>query len=225
MNWQTPYGDPLLSALLGATLHTLLHCAGAFAVAVFLGSLLALVWYESRGVLALAMKTLVGLMDAMGPVLPALAVLSALQIKSEWTIAVILGGMTWNPVAAFLKEEADSLSKAPFIQAAVVLGVPGRQVLLRHIIPHIVSRLSPLLLGMFASYVGILGALGFLGVAGDARHDLGFMIYDAKSFVRQNPPYFVGAFICFLVLILVPHLLAQIAARRTSSLGLRTRES
>jgi peptide/nickel transport system permease protein len=220
--WQTPYGDPLISTLLAATLHTLVCCALALGVALLIGGVIAAIWHQSRGLLAHAICTVVGLMDAMGMMLPPLAVLTALQIKSDWAVSLVLGAMTWNVVAAFLKEESDALAKAAFVQVATALGAPHSRVLLRHIIPHIFARLSPLLLGLFGGYIGLLGALGFLGVAGDARQ-LGFMIYDAKSFVRQNPAYFTGALICFLILILVPHLLVRLCARRSISWDLRSR--
>jgi peptide/nickel transport system permease protein len=214
MNWQTPYGEPLLPALLSATIRTLMHCTVALTVSGSLGILMAIVWYGARGLVAAVLKTFVGLMDAMGPILPPLAVLSALQVKSEWAVAFILGALTWNPITAFLKGESDAISKSMFVQAAVSLGASSGHVLLRHILPHIVSRLVPLILGMFASYVGLLGALGFLGVAGGANSSLGFMLYDAKSFFRQNPAYFVGCLSSFTVLILVPNLVCRFAAVR-----------
>ena len=148
-------------------------------------------------------------MEVLGPVLPSLAVLSALQIKSEFYAAIILGLLTWNGLAVFLRDEYAVLVQSTFVQAAVGLGATRTQVLWRHIIPHITARLGPLLLALFATYAGLIGALGFLGVAGDASHSLGFMIYDAKSFCRQRPSYFIGSLLCFLLLITLPHLLLR----------------
>lgn len=216
MNWQTPYGDPLITTLLTAAAHTLACCAVALTVAMLTGGIVAVVWRECGSLVAHLIRMLVGIMDAMGLVLPSLAVLSALQIKSEWTVSVVLGIMTWNVVAAFLKEETDALSRSGFVQASVAIGAPAHRIMLRHIIPHIAARIPSLVLALVAGYVGLLGALGFLGVAGDAQHSLGFMVFDAKSFVRQNPAYFAGALISFLTLMFVPHLLARLIGGKSS---------
>ncbi|MBL9144118.1 MAG: ABC transporter permease subunit [Verrucomicrobiaceae bacterium] len=177
---------------------------------MIIGTLVALFCIVFKKSFAPVALTLVGVMDAMGPILPPLAVLSALQIKSEFLISLVLGAMTWNSIAIFLWDEVSTLINAPYVQAARVVGATMPRVLIHHIIPNILPRIVPLTLALFVSYAGLMGALGFLGVASDASHSLGFMVYDAKSYCRQNPAYFIGSLSAFLVLIVIPNLLVRV---------------
>ncbi len=204
VNWQTPYGDPLVTTVSFAVLRTALMCSISVAVAFFCGALIATLWRDSQRWLSETIRTMVGVMDGIGAILPALAIASALQLRSEWGTAVLVGLLTWNVVAAFLKDEFSSLDRAAFIEAALVLGASRWQILWQHALPHIAPRLVPLLLGLFAGCAGLMGALGFLGIAGDAKLSLGFMLYDAKSFVQQTPSYFIATFIGFAWVIAIP---------------------
>ena len=203
----TPYGDPLLGTVLGALWRTALICTLSVGVATLSGLLMVTLWSASGKIMSEIIRIIVGMMDAVGPILPSLAILSSLQVKSEWITATLLGFLTWNVVAAFLRDETITLRKLPFIQAAVCLGLSPWKILYRHSIPHILPRFIPLMLGLFSSAAGLMGALGFLGIAGDASHSLGFMIFDAKSFVQQSPSYFVAAFVAFLILTVAPYVL------------------
>lgn len=228
MSPKSPYGDELIPLLLEATCRTALQCSIALGIALIAGSIVASFWHGSRGFASLVVGTVTGLLEAMGPILPPLAVILALRINSEWLVAALLGTLTWAPLAVFLKDEADALSRATPIQAAVVLGATRRRVILRHVIPHIASRIGPLIFASFSSYAGLLGALGFLGVSGNARHSLGFMLYDAKSYFRQFPSFFLGALFGLLALVTLPllarSLFSLVREARATRFGLRYRD-
>lgn len=208
MSLTTPYGDDLLDVLAAATVRTGAYCCTALAISLFFGGFVAAASRSSKSPILHAAAVL---LEAMGPMLPAIAILSSLGIRSEFTIAVLLGLLTWNTSALFLEEEFDRLSKCGFVEAARTMGASSGRILIRHIVPSILPRLLPLSFALFASYAGLFGALGFLGVASNAQNSLGFMIFDAKSYYGQNPSYFWGSVLAFMFLMMMPTSVLKLA--------------
>ena len=82
---------------------------------------------------------------------------------SIWNIMVVIGLTSWTGTARFVRAEILSLREQDFVQAAHALGVSGRQIILRHLIPN---AMAPVLV---SATLGIAGAiltesgLSFLG--------------------------------------------------------------
>lgn len=225
MNLVTPYGDDLLPLLAEATARTALQCLMALGISLTLGGLVTAFWHYSRSLVSAGIEVIVGLLEAMGPILPSLAILMALQINSDWAVASILGSMTWASLAVLLRDEAARVSRLAHVEAAIVAGASPIRLLWHHILPHLMARLWPALVALFSSYAGLLGALGFLGISGNARHSIGFMIYDAKSYIRQAPSYFIGSFVCLLLLVLLPRICGMfLPSFKLSMTGRRARK-
>lgn len=201
MNLTTPYGDELIGSVVVATALTAGHCVVALLVSCFIGTFVAIL---NTGNQPNKVTTLLRVMDAVGQFLPLLAVASALQIRSEFSVSLLLGAMTWNGLALFLSDEISSMRRSRFVEASRMLGASALHRVIYHILPTIMPRLVPMLIGLYISYAGLLGALGFLGVGSDPRHSLGFMIYDAKSYYQQSPTYFWASVVAFLFLTYFP---------------------
>lgn len=210
MNWVTPYGDALLPTVALALINTALLCAGSAIISFVVGVTVAVIWIAARPWLAEVIRSSANVMDGIGAILPALALSTSLNLTSEWSAAILVGLLNWNILATFVREEWALLARAPYIDSAKVIGASTWRLLVSHALPHILPRLVPLMVGLFANCAGLLGALGFLGMAGNAKQSLGFMVFDAKSYVHQSPTYFLASFIGMVLLIIVPHITASL---------------
>lgn len=82
---------------------------------------------------------------------------------SIWNIMVVIGLTSWTGTARFVRAEILSLREQDFVQAAHALGVPGRGIILRHLIPN---ALAPVVVSAtlgIASAILTESALSFLG--------------------------------------------------------------
>lgn len=201
MNLVTPYGDSLLHSVAEAFINTAIHSFFALFISLVIGTLISVVNNILRtNALTYLMRT----MDAVGPILPLLAVVSAFQLRSELSVSFVLGAITWNGFALFLSEEILSMRRSGFVEASRAMGSSALHRVLKHILPSIMPRLVPMLIGMYSSYAGLIGAVGFLGISSDPRGSLGFMIFDAISYIQQSPVYFWTSVLAFLLLAYIP---------------------
>jgi peptide/nickel transport system permease protein len=58
---------------------------------------------------------------------------------SIWNIMVVIGFTSWTGTARFVRAEILALREQDFVQAAHALGVPGPQIILRHLIPNAIA--------------------------------------------------------------------------------------
>jgi ABC-type dipeptide/oligopeptide/nickel transport system permease subunit len=79
------------------------------------------------------------------------------------------------------------------------------------------ERLVPLTAALFASFVGVFGALAFLGLGISATDSLGFMIFDSQNFLQSNPIYFISTFLTFISLLLSSPLFLSTARQPKAS--------
>jgi peptide/nickel transport system permease protein len=82
---------------------------------------------------------------------------------SIWNIMVVIGVTSWTGTARFVRAEILALREQDFIQAAHALGVPGREIIRRHLIPN---ALAPVLVSAtlgIATAILTESALSFLG--------------------------------------------------------------
>jgi len=58
---------------------------------------------------------------------------------SVWNIMIVIGITSWTGTARFVRAEILALREQDFVQAAHALGVPGPQIILRHLIPNAIA--------------------------------------------------------------------------------------
>ena len=85
--------------------------------------------------------------------------------EAQITVLVLILGLTsWPGTARFIRGEILSLKQREFTDAARAIGLPNRQIIVRHLIP---SAMSPVLVTAALSVAGMIGAesgLSFLGL-------------------------------------------------------------
>jgi peptide/nickel transport system permease protein len=118
-------------------------------------------------------------------------------------IVTVIGILNWMPVARLVRASFLSLKQKEFVEAARAVGDPDSRIIMKHIIPNV---LSPVLV---AATIGVGGAiltestLSFLGLGFPSDVTTwGRLLYDAKDYIDIAPhwAFFPGMLIFLTVL-------------------------
>ncbi len=93
-----------------------------------------------------------------------LAVMGVLEKSGVGALIVVIGCLSWGRIARLVRAEARRVLAMDYLAAAVALGLSGPRILVRHVLPNV---LSPVLISatfIFASTLLIEASLSFLGM-------------------------------------------------------------
>ncbi|WP_162426962.1 ABC transporter permease [Pontibacter pudoricolor] len=93
-----------------------------------------------------------------------IAISLALDSKGVWVAFVAVGLTMWVEVARVVRGQILGLKEKTYIEAAQVLGVPERTIILRHLLPNMMGPLIVIATANFASAILIEAGLSFLGL-------------------------------------------------------------
>jgi len=119
---------------------------------------------------------------AFPPLLLALAF--AAVLPATLTTVIIAIAVSWWPwYVRLIRGQAASVTGRPYIEACRALGIPGRRIILRHILPNSVT---PLIVQMSLDVGGVIltaSALSFLGLGPqDPIPDWGLMVSEGQAY-------------------------------------------
>lgn len=108
----------------------------------------------------------------------------ALFGSSFKNMILVLGLTSWPLLARVVRAEALSIRERQFVEAARSLGASNLRILTRHVMPNVVPA-AVVVIALLASRIILLEAsLSFLGL-GDANvMSLGFLVSNARQFLR-----------------------------------------
>ncbi len=184
-NWAHPLGtDDLGRDLLGALAHggraslltgiAVMLGAGLLGVGLGMFAAMASPWVD---------RLIVRLMD-LSQIVPRffLALLASAWLGPGWLqLALILILTGWATLARLVRAEARMLRRAPFIEAAQLLGAGPISVALRHLTPNVLPVALPQLPLIFASALLIEAGLCFLGAGDPNRLSWGILIHTGQT--------------------------------------------
>jgi ABC-type dipeptide/oligopeptide/nickel transport system permease subunit len=158
------FGRDVLSRLLWAVRPTMILVVVVAALRLSMGFIAGLLSGWSSGRLSRAVDTLISSSLAIPVLFVALCIIAAFASKwGVWAFVLGLSITGWAEAARLVQEQTRSIKAQPFIEATQALGAGSGQVVISHVIPHIL----PLMLIQLAFEVsGTLlttAALGFLG--------------------------------------------------------------
>ena len=123
-------------------------------------------------------------------------------VRAKIMIVTVIGVLQWMPVARLVRAQFLSLKQKEFVEAARAVGDPDSRIIIKHIIPNV---LSPVLV---AATIGVGGAiltestLSFLGLGFPPDVPTwGRLLYDATNFIEIAPHWVL--FPGFLIFITV----------------------
>jgi peptide/nickel transport system permease protein len=192
--------DLLLRLLYGGQVSLFVGLAGALAAGV-LGTTIGLVagYVGGRldGLLMRAADAVIAL-----PLLPLLIVLSALDLtklgvpqalataegSSLWRILVIIPLVGWPTVARLVRGSALSVREREFVRAAVALGAGPVTIMVRHILPNVISPVIVATTLSIGNVILLESVLSFLGLGiQPPLPSWGNMLTGAQELIWQTP--------------------------------------
>ena len=107
----------------------------------------------------------VGVWAAFPVTLFAMLLIQAIGIQQgTWVFVVALCVVGWGEVAQFIRGQVIGIKPQLYVEAARALGARSRQILLRHVLPHLVTPLFVLGALEMGGILMLLAELGFLNV-------------------------------------------------------------
>ncbi len=202
ISWKHPLGtDQLGRDLLAQLIH-----GGRVSVAVGLAAmLLSLVVGTFIGVLSGYFKKVDGPLMRLTdlflalPILPLLLVIIMLfrdTLRNAFgpetgiflLIVFIIGITSWMQTARIVRGDVLALKEREFILAANSIGTPSRRIILRHILPNIMSPIMVSATLGVATAIITESALSFLGLGFPSDFPTwGRLLFDGTTFIQQSP--------------------------------------
>ena len=124
--------------------------------------------------------------------------------RGFWQVFVAVGVTMWVEVARVVRGQVLSLREKEFIEAAKVLGYSDTRIVLKHIIPNIISPVIIISAANFASAILIEAGLSFLGIGVQPpMASWGGMVKDHYGFILAGKAYlaFIPGFAIMLMVL------------------------
>ncbi|MFM7321023.1 MAG: ABC transporter permease [Armatimonadota bacterium] len=202
-------GRDVLSRLVSGVRISLGVALAVEVVVVLLGITVGLVAGYFGGWIDSALVGATNVMLSFPDVLLAVLLLGTLGAKdagpyqSLGLVVLALGITGWPPLARLVRGQVLSLRRREFVEAAVVLGAGNGRILLRHILPNLVS---PVIVAVTVDAAGVILAeatLSFLGIGVQQPiPSWGRMINDALAYYRSQPMLLVWPSACLSLTVL-----------------------
>ena len=171
-------------------------------IAVVIGTALGLLAGYMRGFTGAAIMRLTDLMMAFPPLLLAIA-LAAILKPGLFIVILVIALVNWVQIARVIYAETVALAQRDYIEAARAMGAGPMRILLRHLLPHLISAVIVYATLGIATTVLLESMLSFLGRGVQPPTPAwGMMIFESQSYFL-NAPWLVfipGAAILILAL-------------------------
>ncbi|MCZ2809772.1 MAG: ABC transporter permease, partial [Candidatus Bathyarchaeota archaeon] len=115
------------------------------------------------------------------PGLPLLIVLISVLGTSLWNIIFIIGVLGWMGFARVVRSQTLSLKERPFVEAAKAVGAGRLHIIVKHILPNVVSLIYVSLALAVPTAIILEAALSWLGLFDPSVMSWGRMLRDAQA--------------------------------------------
>ncbi len=103
-------------------------------------------------------------------------------------IVVVISITSWMQTARIVRGDVLSLKEREYVLAAVSIGTPGRRIVVRHILPNVLSPIMVSATLGIANAIITESALSFLGLGFPSDFPTwGRLLYDAIDYLQQYP--------------------------------------
>ena len=146
---------------------------------------------------------------AIPPVVLALAIVTAIG-SSLMNVVISIAVVSWAQFTRIVRSKTQSLKNMPFVEAARAIGESDFSIIVRYILPNVLS--STLVIATLALPAAILStsALSFMGLgAQQPLPDWGCILSDGINYMRQAPMLTIAPGVALVITVLGFNLLGE----------------
>jgi peptide/nickel transport system permease protein len=200
-------GTDVLALVITGTRFMLLSAAIAGLITMLIGTAAGIAGGYYRGIRDSALMRLADLVLTI-PGFPLLVVLSTVwDFGSPWAMGFVLGITGWGGIARAVRSQTLSLRERGFIEAARGLGLPGRRIIVREVLPNVAPYIAMNLLLSVTGAIYAEAGLYFLGVVPFNANNWGVMlnvaVFSGGALTSTHAlAYVLSPLVCILLLTL-----------------------
>ena len=210
----SPNGVDLLNLLSDASIRAVWTAVSTALLTVILGAVVGIFSAETRDGWFDRLQAMLGnVLDSIGPFVFAACVLAVASRLSHLGLEFVVALASWPPVAVMIRKEILRTKSMAYYEAALCLGLGPTKLFLRHILPNVVDRVIPFSLAMATGFLGLYGALDFIGAGQSSKPQLGSIIYDSLNYLESASWYFTATTFAFALVLLVLGMSSQLMHR------------
>ncbi|WP_428265060.1 ABC transporter permease [Haliangium sp.] len=139
------------------------------------------------------MMRIVDVLYAFPVVVFVIVIMTVLDNRSLYLLFALIGGVSWLNMARIVRGQVLSLRHREFVEAARAIGVPGRRILFRHIVPN---TLGPIIVYTTLSIPSVMlteAFLSFLGIGVQApQASWGTLVTEGVTQIAVSPWVLIG---------------------------------
>ncbi len=185
-------GRDILSRMIYGTRVSMSVAFVVLAIGVVVGITLGAIAGYYGGWIDMVISRLTDMMFAFPDLLLAILIMG-IRGPGMTNLFIALGIVAWPNMARLVRGQILALKEAEFVQAAKSLGSIDRRIIVRHLLPNI---LSPVLVSATLSLAGVIlseSALSFLGIGIRPPYpSWGSMVNDMVNLIYSQPSLLVG---------------------------------
>jgi len=190
----------------GLQLTMVIAFAGSF-ISLLIGVTAGVIAGYARGAIGAAIMAVVDIQIAVPFTLIALLVIAVFGNSLPVLIAVI-GVAGWESYARIVRAQVLSVSRMPFVEAAIAAGASDWRILFKHVLPNVASPIIVVWTMTFSAVILLESSLSFLGLGVQPpTATLGSMVGMGRDYLASHAwiaviPSLVIMFVSLLVLLI-----------------------
>lgn len=173
-------GQDILSELIYGTRISLLIGILAASIAMVIGTGIGVLAGYFRGIAGMVLMRLVDVVLVI-PFVPLMVLLAAYLGQNLWNLIAVIGLLIWARPARVIRSQVLSLAEREYVTAARAAGARDAYILVKHILPGVLSLALAQFVLATSSSILIEASLSFLGLGDPTQKSWGAVLFYAQA--------------------------------------------